>query len=136
MNRRDLILMTGAALTMPSLALSSNQSYTPGLVDRLLADGQTVFIDFYTDWCTTCAAQERVIEALQGENPHYLQNITFVKVDWDQYARDDLSVRLRIPRRSTLVVLKGDQELGRIVAGTSPGTIKTLMDVALDAALA
>jgi hypothetical protein len=42
---------------------------------------------------------------------------------------------LNIPRRSTLVVLKGDQELGRIVAGTRKGDIKALLDRALQAAV-
>lgn len=40
-----------------------------------------------------------------------------------------------MPRRSTLVVLKGDQELGRIVAITSTDKIKALMDTALAAAI-
>lgn len=36
-----------------------------------------------------------------------------------------------IPRRSTLIVLRGDEELGRIVAGTSEAQIKGLMDKGL-----
>jgi len=41
---------------------------------------------------------------------------------------------LGVPRRSTLIVLKGDKELGRIVADTSKSSIKALMDTALTAA--
>ena len=41
---------------------------------------------------------------------------------------------LNIPRRSTLVVLKGDKELGRVVAETGRDKIKALMDTALAAA--
>lgn len=135
MNRRTFLMTTAAAALMPVLA-SAAQNYTPGLVDDLLAEGKTVFIDFKTDWCTTCAAQERIIGALKSENPAYGENITFVNVDWDNYANDDLSLRLRIPRRSTLVVLKGEEELGRIVAGTSRSQIQALMDTALTAATA
>jgi hypothetical protein len=36
-----------------------------------------------------------------------------------------------IPRRSTLIVLRGEDELGRIVAGTSESQIKGLMDKGL-----
>ena len=93
-----------------------------------------MFLDFKADWCSTCAAQERVINALLQENSAYEANVVFVNVDWDQYRGDDLTQRLRIPRRSTLVVLKGNQELGRIVAGTSRDDIKALMDTALSAA--
>lgn len=135
MNRRTFLMTTAAAALMPALA-SATQNYTPGLVDELLAEGKTVFIDFKTDWCTTCAAQERVIGGLKSDNPEYAENIAFVNVDWDNYANDDLSIRLRIPRRSTLVVLKGEEELGRIVAGTSRSQIQALMDTALAAAKA
>jgi len=133
MNRRTFLMTTAAAALLPALT-SAAQNYTPGLVDTLLAEGKTVFIDFKTSWCTTCAAQERVIGGLISENPAYSENIAFVNLDWDQYANDELSQRLRIPRRSTLVVLKGDTELGRIVAGTSVSQIKGLLDTALAAA--
>lgn len=135
MNRRLLLGGAAAALIAPSSAFAAKAlNYQPGLVDTLLAEGHTVFIDFFTHWCSTCAAQKRVIDALKKQNPAYEKSITFVNVDWDVYARDDLSTRLNIPRRSTLVALKGDRELGRIVAGTSKSDIQTLMDRALLAA--
>ncbi len=43
---------------------------------------------------------------------------------------------MSIPRRSTLVVLQGDKELGRIVAQTGKAEIKALVDTALAAAAA
>ena len=61
----------------------------------------------------------------------YNANIVFINVDWDDYGKSDLVKSLSIPRRSTLVVLKGDQEIGRVVAQTSSKTIKKLMDAAL-----
>ncbi|WP_127113545.1 thioredoxin family protein [Shimia sediminis] len=135
MNRRDfLILSTAAAVALPGVAVAA-ANYTPGLVQKHLDAGDTVFLDFKTDWCTTCAAQERVINALKSENPAYEKNIVFVDVDWDEYSDADLSRALKIPRRSTLVVLKGKDELGRIVAGTSKADIKALMDTALTAAM-
>lgn len=135
MNRRDfIILSTAAAAALPGVAMAA-ANYTPGLVQKHLDKGDTVFLDFKTDWCTTCAAQERVINALKSENPDYEKNIVFVNVDWDEHSNSDLSRSLKIPRRSTLVVLKGKEELGRIVAGTSKTDIKALMDMALKAAM-
>ena len=96
----------------------------------------TEFVDFKASWCSICAAQARVLEALKAANPAYDAAITFINVDWDQYGEDPLTQRLNIPRRSTLVVLKGQDELGRIVAGTSTEEIQALMDVALAAATA
>jgi len=132
MNRRDFLLTSTALLAAgPALAVTQ---YQPGLVDRELAAGKTVFLDFTASWCTTCAAQRRVIQALKAENPTYEQAISFIDVDWDTYRRAEITRRLAIPRRSTLVVLRGEEELGRIVAGTSRSQIKGLMDTALDAA--
>lgn len=133
MNRRDFLATTAAALAVAPAALAATD-YTPGLVDAELAAGKTVFLDFKASWCSTCAAQDRVINALKSANPAYEQAISFVDVDWDTYRSADLTKRLNIPRRSTLVVLKGDQELGRIVAGTGQAEIKALMDTALTAA--
>lgn len=133
MNRRRFLITSAALLPTAALAVTD---YTPGLVEAELKAGKTVFLDFKASWCTTCAAQERVIKALKSENPAYEQAISFINVDWDMYGKSDLSKALKIPRRSTLVVLKGDQELGRIVAGTGKDTIKALMDTALGAATA
>ena len=134
MKRREFIALTAAATLAPLASLAGPANYTPGMARKALAEGKTVFLDFSATWCSTCAAQGRIIEALRAENPDYNKNITFIKVDWDDYGNGELSNALKIPRRSTLVVLKGDKELGRIVAGTSKDQIKGLMDTALAAA--
>lgn len=132
MNRREFTLLTGSALLLGATpALASGIEYTPGLVDQRLAAGETVFLDFYTGWCSTCAAQRRHIDALRAENPAYDSAMTFIDVDWDVHSRSDLANRLEIPRRSTLVVLRGEAELGRIVAGSSRSAIQALMDLGL-----
>lgn len=135
MNRRLFLAGTAAlALAAPAAHAGIGVPYTPGLVERELAAGRTVFLDFFAPWCTTCRAQERQIKALVAENPAYEEAISFVLVDWDTYGTSELARRLEIPRRSTLVVLKGDAELGRIVAGTGKAQIKALLDIALGAA--
>ncbi len=134
MKRREFIALTAAATLAPLAVMAEPANYTPGMAKKALADGKTVFLDFSATWCGTCAAQDRVITALREENPAYNKHIAFIKVDWDDYGNGDLSNELKIPRRSTLVVLKGDKELGRIVAGTARKQIKMLMDTALAAA--
>lgn len=135
MDRRSFMTLTTASLLLPTSLLAA-EDYKPGLLKKHLAAGDTVFLDFKASWCTTCAAQERVIKALKQSNPAYDQAITFIDVDWDRYGRSDLVKTYKIPRRSTLLVLKGDQELGRIVAQTSEAKITDLMNTALAAATA
>jgi thiol:disulfide interchange protein len=134
MNRRTFLSASATALLVPLMGLAGEMSYSPGLVQKELAAGKTVFLDFKASWCSTCAAQERVLQKLKAGNPDYAANISFIDVDWDQFGKSDLVKSLGIPRRSTLVVLKGNKELGRIVAGTREADIKKLMDTALSAA--
>lgn len=133
--RRTFVTLAAATLAAgPALAGPTFTDYTPGMVNKLLSEGKTVLIDYAADWCSTCARQERVIQSLKQENPDYEANIVFVRVDWDDYRRAEITTSHNIPRRSTLIVLKGDQELGRIVADTRASEIQNLLDVALKAA--
>jgi len=136
MKRRSFLITAASASLIPSLGRATAWPYEPGLVKKALADGETVFLDFTATWCGTCKSQGRTINALKEENPAYEQAVTFIDVDWDTYKNAALTKELKIPRRSTLVVLKGNDELGRIVAGTARNQIKALMDTALTAATA
>ena len=111
MNRRELIATVSALALIPSTSLAMGiREYTPGVVQEELDAGNTVFVDFYTTWCTTCRVQHRVIGALKSENPAYEQAISFVQVDWDVYSRSKLSRRLKI---STAVYVGGAEGRSR-----------------------
>lgn len=132
MNRRTLIAAALASTLLPFNAHAADFiDYTPGVVQEALDAGKTVFVDYSATWCSTCARQGRVITALREEDPAYDAAMTFVKVDWDTYKGHDITLFNSIPRRSTLIVLRGEEELGRIVAGTSRKQIKKLMDAGL-----
>lgn len=140
MNRRELFLTFAAAaavsLPVPSWAQSAKEplDYSKGLVKKHLDAGHVVFLDFKAVWCSTCQTQGRILKTLKEKNPDYLKRITFINVDWDTYRDSDIVREMRIPRRSTLVVLRGDQELGRLVAVTAESQIKGLLDLASAAA--
>ena len=132
MKRRTFIAASLSATLLPLPALAVEfVDYTPGLIDAALAEGRTVFVDYGAEWCGTCKRQQRVINALRESDPSYDAAMMFVKVDWDTYKNADVTVFRNIPRRSTLLVLRGEDELGRIVAGTSESQIKALMDLGL-----
>lgn len=137
MNRRQFLVTTGLSVglvaTRPKMlrAEAGVTVYTPGLVQNKLDAGETVFVDYAAEWCGTCKRQERVVDALRASNSEYDSNISFVRVDWDTYKSHEITKRYRVPRRSTLLLLRGDEELGRIVAGTSAAKIKALMDLGL-----
>lgn len=135
MKRRDFLVLSSAATLLPMAADAGEPTlYTPGSAEAAMDEGKVVLLDFWASWCATCAAQDRVLAALKAENPAYEQNIVFFRIDWDEYGDGKLSKAMNIPRRSTLVALKGRQEIGRIVAGTAEEEIKALLDAALAAA--
>lgn len=135
MDRRTFLSLTAAVtLAAPLRAMAATSDYSPEGLDSALKAGKVVFLDFKAEWCSTCKAQERVINALRKANPAYDKAIAFINVDWDTWADGDLVKSLKVPRRSTLVVLKGDKELGRLVAETSKDAIRALMDTALASA--
>lgn len=133
MNRRHFIATAAAAtVVLPAASHAADYvSYAPGVIEKALAEGQTVFVDYSASWCGTCKRQGRVIDALRAANPIYDDAMTFVKVDWDTYGKHEVTKSRNIPRRSTLLVLRGDAELGRVVAGTSESDIKALLDTGL-----
>jgi thiol-disulfide isomerase/thioredoxin len=131
MNRRAFLVASAALSLLPfSLHAAEPLLYTPGSAEASMDEGKIVLLDFWASWCSTCAAQERVLADLKAENPEYDQKIVFYKVDWDAHSKGKLAKGLKIPRRSTLVLLNGREELGRIVAGTSKSEIKALLDKA------
>ena len=135
MNRRDFLALTAAITLVPALgrAQTIGTDYTPEVFASAGAGGKPVFLIYGTDWCSTCAAQERAISALKAENPAYGAQIDFIHVNWDKWKNTPIATDLKIPRRSTLVVLKNGTEIGRIVASPAKAEIKALMDKALAA---
>jgi len=133
MNRRHFIFAATAILGTPKLLLAGEGTadYTPGMIKEKLAAGETVFGDYSAAWCGTCKRQERIIDELRAENPQLDSNISFIRVDWDSYGSHEVSRSRKIPRRSTLLLLKGDAELGRIVADTNRDNIKALLELGI-----
>lgn len=130
-SRRTFLVSTfGSAVALTALpALGRNVvTYAPDLLATYVNSGQPYLLDFSATWCTTCHAQERVLDALQAENTAY-DAIPILRVDWDTYRTGQLVADLAIPRRSTLVMMQGTTELGRIVAGTGQEQIAALLDL-------
>ena len=132
MKRRIFLSTAFATLVLPHQGLTLEKVfYTPGLAEAIIKEGKVVFLDFWTNWCSTCAAQTRVINKLRSSDPNYDSKIIFITVDWDQYSKAQISKDLKVFRRSTLVAVTDGKVLEPLVAATSRKEIKSLMDAAL-----
>ena len=74
-----------------------------------------------------------MIEALRSADKAYNQKIAFVEVDWDDHRSSPISKNLKVYRQSTLVMMTGKGEVGRLLARTGKATIKGLLDKGLQA---
>lgn len=90
-------------------------------------EGKPILIDVFAAWCPTCRAQNPILVQLTRE-PKFKDMVVF-KVDFDD--QKDALRAFNAQRQSTLIVFKGEQETGRSVGDTNPGSIEALLDSAL-----
>ena len=102
--------------------------YKPGLVKSAIAKGETVLLGYLSSWWGTCTRQKSVLKKLRASYPQYDKSITFVLIDWDTFGSHAVTTDRKIPRRSTMVLIKAGTEIGRLVAQTSEQKIKALLD--------
>ncbi|WP_206513288.1 thioredoxin family protein [Pelagibacterium montanilacus] len=123
-------LAAGAGLMRAASAQVVHYEYTPEILAEFAASGSPYIVNFWASWCTTCALQQRVIGELQAESQAYL-NVPVIRVDWDRERQGELVARLAIPRRSTLVLMDGEEEISRLVAETRREAIEAMFTMAI-----
>lgn len=90
------------------------QDYTGAAFNQAQADGKTIIVDVYADWCPTCKAQAPILDEIAADDR--LADAAFFKVDYD---RDkDFVKAFRVPRQSTVLKFEGGEETERVVADT------------------
>lgn len=91
--------------------------------DNLAAEGKPILLDFRADWCTICAAQAPVIGQLMAQSRY--KDLTAFTIDFD--TAKGLLKTYNVEIQSTLIVLMGKQEDGRLVGDTSREGIERLL---------
>lgn len=121
--------LAALSLSVPQIAEARTVNFTEASYKRLVASGKPFMLGVHASWCSTCARQKRVINALKASGTPY-KGMTIVEMDWDKYRGTKFAKSLNIPRRSTLIMYNGGREVGRLVAGTGQSQIKKLIDKA------
>lgn len=136
MIRRQFLTMSAAALTLsplPVRAAYEAVTYDRTLPRALRETGDTVIYNFRTSWSWTCRMKEEILADLLRENPGY-RRLTFVDVDWDTYGPSEWAERrMKVRRQSTLVAMKGADEIARVENDPRKHSLQGLLDAALAA---
>jgi len=126
MTLRQLIV---SALLLTSAALTHAIEFQPYSAAALAAAQKAdkpVALHFHADWCPTCRAQDKALQALKAEPG---LDVTVLKVNYD--TEKDLKRQYKVQSQSTMVVLRGEKERGRLVGDTSEAAIRTALKSAL-----
>ena len=116
------LLLTSATLTQAM----DIQAYSAAALAAAQKADKPVVLHFRADWCPTCRAQDKVLEKLKAQPG---LDVTVLEVNYD--TEKDLKRQYKIQTQSTMVILHGDKERGRLVGDTTEAGIRTALKSAL-----
>ncbi|ACT47025.1 thioredoxin family protein [Methylotenera mobilis] len=104
-------------------AMADTVAFTQAAFAKLQLEGKPILVHIHANWCPTCRAQAPIISSLLKQK--YFQTVTSLRVDFDQ--QKDIVKAFHASRQSTLIVFKGNKELGRSLGDTTPDGIEKLL---------
>lgn len=125
-SRRRLALLAialPAVFALPALAAK----FTPADLIAAQKTGKPVLVEITATWCPTCKAQKAVLGELDKQAR--FKNFVKLEVDFDNQKSDVQA--LKATMQSTLIVFKGDKEMGRLVGDAKQQSIEALLAKAL-----
>ncbi|MFB6096133.1 MAG: thioredoxin [Haloferacaceae archaeon] len=89
--------------------------------EDLLAEYDTVFVDFYADWCGPCKMLEPIVEDLAAET-----DAAVAKVDVDR--NQQLAGRFGVQGIPTMIVFAGGEPAERVVGVRDKSALAALIE--------
>ncbi len=130
MIKRMLSMAAGlAALTIitASAIAEDPRPFDREAFDHAKAEGKTILVDFHAGWCPVCKKQAEAIPQVLKQAK--FQQVIVFKADYD--SEKDLKKHLKITHQATLVLFKGEKEVGREQGITTVSAIGELLEKGL-----
>jgi len=121
---RRCLLIAFSILAAPAIAAAAEQAFDASAFAAAQSAGKSIVVHVYAPWCPTCRAQEPILQKLEAD-----PGVTAFRVDFD--SQKDAVRMLKATRQSTIIVFKGDKEVGRSVGETDASAIGSLVKKAL-----
>jgi thioredoxin 1 len=133
--RRTVLTLAAAALATAVLASPAaalvTTPFTQAAFDAAKAAGKPVLVEVTAPWCPTCKAQKPILADLRAM-PKFKDLVIF-EVDFD--SQKEILRGLNVQKQSTLVVFKGNKEVGRSTGDTKKESIEALLAKSVGASM-
>lgn len=121
-------LFTALAALLASLTVfAAAPPVDRAALDKAIASGQPVVVQFHADWCPTCRAQSAVVPEVLSDPK--LKGVQLFVADFD--TERELKKALKVSAQSTFVVFKGGKEVARSTGQTQRAGIAAVFAQAL-----
>ena len=126
MNQHNLRISIKAGLVAGLLAITTwanaleLKPFSQSELSAVQQQGRPVIVHFHADWCSTCVAQAKSLEALKADPQ--LKAVTVLVADYDK--EKELRKSMNIRSQSVMVVFKGPQEVTRLAGQSQASDIK------------
>ncbi len=126
LSRARRVLLGAVLALVTSLALAASEPFSEARFHALQGEGALILVDVHADWCPTCAAQQKVLDAYQAAHPDRV--LHRLVVDFDQ--QKEWVKHFKAPRQSTLLLYRGTEQQWFSVAETRKDEIFKAIDTA------
>jgi len=121
---RRTILATAALLAFaPLQAAQAETDFTMEAFKAAQKDGKSILVDVWASWCPTCKAQGPILKSTLDKPEN--KSVVMFRVNFDTQA--DVLKAFKVQSQSTLIMFKGDKEVGRSVGDTAAASIGKLI---------
>jgi thioredoxin 1 len=126
-SRRALIVAAVFCGLSAGAVAAEKHDFTPQAFAAAQTAGQPILVEIHAPWCPTCKAQQPILDRLEAE-PQF-KDLQAFRIDFD--SQKDAMKHVKATSQSTLIVYKGEKEMGRSVGETDAAAIEALLKKAL-----